>query len=86
MAHFLIAILCYEYLLTTTREVDFFWMKPQRSWMFVLFVANRYITLLGRIPAMVSAFWPRSWGEDGTVCDYETFAFREPLIPCISCQ
>ncbi|KAI6040475.1 hypothetical protein EDC04DRAFT_3111054 [Pisolithus marmoratus] len=62
-----IAILCYDYLLTLRREVDFFWMKPRRSWMFVLFVANRYITILGRVPTMVGAFWPQSWGEDGTV-------------------
>ncbi|KAI6011353.1 hypothetical protein EDC04DRAFT_3121972 [Pisolithus marmoratus] len=61
------AILYYDYLLTLRREVDFFWMKPRRSWMFVLFVANRYITLLSRVPAMVSTFWPRSWGEDGTL-------------------
>ncbi|KAI6011348.1 hypothetical protein EDC04DRAFT_776003 [Pisolithus marmoratus] len=48
-------ILCYDYLLTLRREVDFFWMKPRRSWMFVLFVANRYITILGRVPTMVGA-------------------------------
>ncbi|KAI6040482.1 hypothetical protein EDC04DRAFT_3089644 [Pisolithus marmoratus] len=60
-------ILYYDYLLTLRKEVDFFWMKPRRSWMFVLFVANRYITLLSRVPAMVSTFWPRSWGEDGTL-------------------
>ncbi|KAI6001118.1 hypothetical protein EDC04DRAFT_1065505 [Pisolithus marmoratus] len=48
-------ILYYDYLLTLRREVDFFWMKPRRSWMFVLFVANRYITLLSRVPAMIIA-------------------------------
>ncbi|KAI6001116.1 hypothetical protein EDC04DRAFT_2612007 [Pisolithus marmoratus] len=61
-------ILCYDYLLTLRREVDFFWMKPRRSWMFVLFVANRYLTILGRVPAMVATFWPRHWGADGTFC------------------
>ncbi|KAI6118644.1 hypothetical protein EV401DRAFT_2197442 [Pisolithus croceorrhizus] len=45
------AILCYDYLLTLRREVDFFWMKPR-----------------SRAPVMVSTFWPRRWGEDGTVC------------------
>ncbi|KAI6040479.1 hypothetical protein EDC04DRAFT_1489136 [Pisolithus marmoratus] len=60
-------ILCYDYLLTLRKEVDFFWMKPRRSWMFMLFVANRYLTILGRVPAMVSTFWPRHWGEDGTL-------------------
>ncbi|KAI6006759.1 hypothetical protein EDC04DRAFT_2611394 [Pisolithus marmoratus] len=61
-------ILCYDYLLTLRREVDFFWIKPRRSWMFVLYVANRYITILSRIPALMDAFWPRSLGEDGTFC------------------
>ncbi|KAI6040481.1 hypothetical protein EDC04DRAFT_2995445 [Pisolithus marmoratus] len=60
-------ILYYDYLLTLRREVDFFWMKPHGSWMFALFVANRYITLLGRVPTMVGRFWPRSRGEDDTV-------------------
>ncbi|KIO01091.1 hypothetical protein M404DRAFT_10092 [Pisolithus tinctorius Marx 270] len=46
-------ILCYDYLLTWRREVDFFWTEPHRSWMFALFVANRYFTILARVPVMV---------------------------------
>ncbi|KAI6142612.1 hypothetical protein BKA82DRAFT_4189096 [Pisolithus tinctorius] len=61
-------ILCYDYLLTWRREVDFFWTEPHRSWMFALFVANRYFTILARVPVMVGTFWPRSWVQDGTFC------------------
>ncbi|KAI5997283.1 hypothetical protein F5J12DRAFT_852049 [Pisolithus orientalis] len=35
--------------------------------MFALFVTNRYLTILARMPVMVGTFWPRSWVQDGTV-------------------
>ncbi|KAI6040470.1 hypothetical protein EDC04DRAFT_1488186 [Pisolithus marmoratus] len=38
-------------------EVELFWKRPRRSWPFVLFIANRYLTALGHIPLSIYSFW-----------------------------
>ncbi|KAI6142617.1 hypothetical protein BKA82DRAFT_741565 [Pisolithus tinctorius] len=45
----------YDYVLTFADEVELFWSRPRRSWAFLLFFANRYITLLGRVPPSFTA-------------------------------
>ncbi|KAL4073422.1 hypothetical protein J3A83DRAFT_4228433 [Scleroderma citrinum] len=61
-------IFLYDYVLTFTREVDRFWNQPRRTWAFALFIANRYIALLGRVPALLDNFLPHSGGIDSPVC------------------
>ena len=51
-----LAILLYDFVLTLDGEVELFWKRPRRSWPFVLFLANRYIVVLGNLPAMAYAF------------------------------
>ncbi|KAG6331011.1 hypothetical protein ID866_8079 [Astraeus odoratus] len=60
-AHFLVIFL-HDYTLTFGEEIDRFWNRPRRNWAFVLFIANRYITILGRIPALMVNFLPATLG------------------------
>ncbi|KAL4068449.1 hypothetical protein V8B97DRAFT_2024729 [Scleroderma yunnanense] len=66
-------VLCYDFILTLSREVELFWKKPHSSWAFALFVANRYIPIIARIPVLLGLFWPGYKGEDGSVCAYHNF-------------
>ncbi|KAL4073419.1 hypothetical protein J3A83DRAFT_4090363, partial [Scleroderma citrinum] len=50
------AIFVYDYMLTFGKEIDRFWKKPRLSWAFAFFIINRYLTLLGRIPAFMANF------------------------------
>ncbi|KIM64883.1 hypothetical protein SCLCIDRAFT_599763 [Scleroderma citrinum Foug A] len=50
-------LVLYDYTLTISREIELFWKRPERSWMFALFIANRYITILGHAPFLVYLFW-----------------------------
>ena len=54
------ALLIYDYMLTIAREIELFWQRPKRSWGFTLFVANRYISVLGHAPTGVHSFWSPS--------------------------
>ncbi|KAI6011343.1 hypothetical protein EDC04DRAFT_2609930 [Pisolithus marmoratus] len=47
------SLLYYDYALTFSREVELFWKRPRQSWPFVLFIAHRYLTILGRVPCGV---------------------------------
>jgi len=60
----LTAILFYDYALTFGEEIDLFWKRSRRSWPFVLFTFNRYITLLNHILVLAYTFWPLP----GSVC------------------
>ncbi|KAL4073414.1 hypothetical protein J3A83DRAFT_4370705 [Scleroderma citrinum] len=60
-------VLCYDFILTLSREVELFWKKPHSSWAFALFVANRYIPIIARIPVLLGLFWPGYKGEDGSL-------------------
>ncbi|OSX58651.1 hypothetical protein POSPLADRAFT_1049384 [Postia placenta MAD-698-R-SB12] len=53
----LAAILYYDYLLTFSMEVDYFW-KQQRwfSWTSLLFILNRYMAVFGVIPIAMEFF------------------------------
>ena len=51
------ALVLYDYALTIAREVELFWKRPKRSWAFILFVVNRYTTILGHAPFLVYSFW-----------------------------
>ncbi|KAI0787570.1 hypothetical protein C8Q74DRAFT_616242 [Fomes fomentarius] len=45
-----LCVLYYDYILTITSEIRFVWGSPSISPSFVLFVANRYVGILGHIP------------------------------------
>ncbi|KIM64903.1 hypothetical protein SCLCIDRAFT_1213015 [Scleroderma citrinum Foug A] len=63
-------VFMYDCVLTFAREVDLFWNQPRRTWAFALFIANRYIALLGRIPAFLENFLPDSGGADSPRCQH----------------
>jgi len=50
------AILLYDYILTFGREVELFWKWPRRTFPFVLFIASRYLMVLGIIPTFLLSF------------------------------
>ncbi|KAF8256888.1 hypothetical protein EI94DRAFT_1762127 [Lactarius quietus] len=52
----LLAILYYDYVLTFSREVKYFWPNTSRrgSWVSVIFFLNRYFAILGHIPIFIS--------------------------------
>ncbi|KAG6333075.1 hypothetical protein ID866_6010 [Astraeus odoratus] len=52
------AILYYDYTLTIGREIDLFWKwpRPSQALPSVLFIANRYITLIGHLPVLAYSF------------------------------
>ena len=52
-----VALLLYDYTLTIVQEIELFWRRPKKSWMFALFVANRYISILGHAQSGVYEFW-----------------------------
>ncbi|KIM55506.1 hypothetical protein SCLCIDRAFT_1221071 [Scleroderma citrinum Foug A] len=52
-----LAIAYYDYFLTLEGEIELFWKKSRRSWPFALFVANRYVLVLGRLPTIAALFW-----------------------------
>ncbi|KAL4065009.1 hypothetical protein V8B97DRAFT_1984993, partial [Scleroderma yunnanense] len=60
--HFLVtlllvlAVIFYDYMLTFSGEMELFWKRNWRSWPFVLFVANRYIIIMGHFPAFAYSF------------------------------
>ncbi|KAG6331126.1 hypothetical protein ID866_7963 [Astraeus odoratus] len=66
--HLLPAILFYDYMLTINREINLFWKKPRQSWPFVLFIANRYLTVVGRLPPSIYPFWSPKIHTDYNVC------------------
>lgn len=48
---FPIAILYYDYMLTLSREVEYFWPNPYRTgWVSSIFFLNRYFAIFGHIP------------------------------------
>lgn len=53
-----VIILYYDYFLTLSAEIANYW-PPRRplTWLSGLFLATRYITLLGYIPVFVSMVW-----------------------------
>ncbi|KIM64894.1 hypothetical protein SCLCIDRAFT_96374, partial [Scleroderma citrinum Foug A] len=62
-----VALLLYDYTLTFAREIELFWRRPKRSWIFALFVANRYISILGRVPTGAYSFWLPTTPSDYSV-------------------
>lgn len=63
------SILYYDYALTFSREIQLFWKQPRRSWPFVLFIANRYIAVLGHVPSALYYFWSPSVGSSYSWCN-----------------
>jgi hypothetical protein len=52
-------ILYYDYMLTLPREIQFMWPPHNKQgWFTLAFLANRYIPLIGILPAVVSFFIP----------------------------
>ncbi|KAG6331127.1 hypothetical protein ID866_7964, partial [Astraeus odoratus] len=52
------AIIVYDYLLTFGREVDLYWGRPWYSWAFFLFVATRYLNVVGNVPSYIFPLFP----------------------------
>ncbi|OCH89206.1 hypothetical protein OBBRIDRAFT_732962, partial [Obba rivulosa] len=50
------AILCYDYCLTFSLELERFWKSFTLSWASALFIANRYLPLLSLVPILMSYF------------------------------
>ncbi|KAF8189492.1 hypothetical protein K438DRAFT_1832686 [Mycena galopus ATCC 62051] len=50
------ALLYYDFLLTLDLEISRYW-GTSLSWPTLLFFLNRYLTLLGNVPAVVQRFW-----------------------------
>jgi len=69
------ALLLYDYILTIAREIELFWGRPKKSWVFSLFVANRYISILGHIPTEVYSFW-----SSATPWDYDVGPLIDPVF------
>ncbi|KAI6142602.1 hypothetical protein BKA82DRAFT_1003386 [Pisolithus tinctorius] len=63
------ALLYYDYALTLGREIELFWKLPRWSWPFVLFIANRYLIVLGHVPLAVYFFWSPGVGSNYSVCN-----------------
>ncbi|KIM64891.1 hypothetical protein SCLCIDRAFT_1212996 [Scleroderma citrinum Foug A] len=61
-------LLLYDYTLTFAREIELFWKRPIKSWTFALFVANRYISVLGHVPTEVYSFWSPATSSDYSRC------------------
>jgi hypothetical protein len=49
-------ILFYDYFLTFSAEVDRFWHPRSHTWASTVFLANRYLALLGHIPLFIRIF------------------------------
>ncbi|KAI6006757.1 hypothetical protein EDC04DRAFT_3095580 [Pisolithus marmoratus] len=64
-----ISLLYYDYALTFGKEVELFWKRPRRSWPFVLFITNRYLTVLGHIPSSIYLFWSPSVDSNYSRCN-----------------
>ncbi|KAL4068469.1 hypothetical protein V8B97DRAFT_1918589 [Scleroderma yunnanense] len=62
-------LVLYDYILTVSREIELFWRRPKRSWAFVFFVANRYITILGQIIQVIYTFLSPTIRSYYTWCD-----------------
>ncbi|KIK51653.1 hypothetical protein GYMLUDRAFT_390560 [Collybiopsis luxurians FD-317 M1] len=55
-----IVILIYDWLLTLDQEIALIWRRPGKTRLpVILFFFNRYLTLLGHIPAFVLIFWSK---------------------------
>ncbi|KAI0294108.1 hypothetical protein B0F90DRAFT_1670576 [Multifurca ochricompacta] len=51
------SILYYDYIITLSAEVEFFWPKKRRlTWPSALFLLNRYLAILGHIPVIFEVF------------------------------
>ena len=61
------ALLFYDYTLTIAREIELFWRRPKWSFGFSLFIANRYLVLLGHAPSLVSSSWSPKTQSDHDV-------------------
>ena len=55
------AILYYDYVLTFRREIELFWKRQRGSFPFVLFIAIRYVMVIGNIPMILYSFWDFSY-------------------------
>lgn len=48
-------VLYYDYLLTLSREVEYFWPHQNRvGWAASSFLFNRYVSVLGHIPVLIA--------------------------------
>ncbi len=58
-------ILYYDYFITLPSEIDRFWRTGSHSWASILFLANRYVALLGHLPLFYDILTPACKAEAG---------------------
>ena len=61
-------ILYYDYLLTLSAEVDRFWRPRSHTWASTLFLALRYVALLGHVPLFFPIFADSCVITVGLIC------------------
>ena len=70
-------ILYYDYLLTFPAEVDCFWRSRSHTWASTLFLALRYVALMGHVPLFFRIFEDPCATTVGVTCllsDYLSLA------------
>ncbi len=51
-------ILYYDHFITLPSEIDRFWCTGSHTWASIVFLANRYVALLGHLPLFYVIFTP----------------------------
>jgi len=51
-------ILYYDHFITLPSEIDRFWCTGSHTWASIVFLANRYVALLGHLPFFYVIFTP----------------------------
>ena len=81
-------ILYYDYFITLPSEIDHFWYAGPHSWASILFLANRYVALLGHLPLFYVIITPACKAAVGLNCSiFRCFLILpsastcEPLYP-----
>ena len=75
------ALVLYDYTLTISREIELFWKRSRRPWTFALFIANRYIAILGHAPFLVYSFWSPESQSDYRVSNVSWFIPYSDMQP-----
>ncbi len=61
-------ILYYDYFITLPSEIDRFWCAGSHTWASTVFLANRYVALLGHLPLFYVIFAPACKAAVGLNC------------------
>ncbi|KIK56004.1 hypothetical protein GYMLUDRAFT_62278 [Collybiopsis luxurians FD-317 M1] len=74
-----VVIAVYDYLLTFTAEVEYFWHSTPRYGAF-FFYLNRYCTLLGIAPAAITPYWSQALFDNNFVQIHYNTGVNDNLI------